>query len=442
VSPTIFKGEREMKFNKTNKQTTTPVAGSEQLLSAIHRKEISDRLKIADKLLKEGNLDEAKIQLDAIRAEDPKNGYVLALEERREELQKARDNPQPVETPENADESSLKNEIEQRVEAEYLIKFSEDIQKVEQRLEAEYHNRFMEEISKGEQRIREMVKEERERHDAERAALIENFNDEKENLLKELKKEARKLLDIEFKKVDDSYQKQLADKVKKAEENVRVEISALHEKTIAELKEAVAKEKSQQLDMELKAVKEETKRQTEDELQKHFTEELAKERKALIEETKKQMEDELQKRFMEEIAKEKLELKLQKGRLEGEERNALQTGAEEKPEAKLARIEEEIKAQRRKLEEASEERYKTSIKETRDEFEKAISEGEQDDSKNKKETDVKPAETQKEPRTDFGIKPEEQLAKERQHLEKLREKEFRDIQNGVNWRDRPSKRKG
>lgn len=431
-----------MKINKNNRQATTPVAGSAQLLSAIHRKEISDRLKTADRLLKEGNLDEAKIQLDAMRAEDPKNGYILALEERREELQKARDKPRPVEMPEKADESSLRNEIEQRVEAEYLIRFSEEIQKVEQRLEAEYHNRFMEEISKGEQRIREMVKEERERHDAERAALISNFNDEKENVLKELKKEARKLVDIEFKKADDSYQKELADKVKKAEENVRVEMSALHEKTIAELKEAMAIEKNQQLDVGRKAVEEETRRQTENELRKHFTEDLAKERKAHIEETKKQMEDELQKRFTEELAKEEPGSKLRKGRLEGEESEALQKGAEKKSEAELERTEEEIRAQRGKLEEASEERQRTSIQETRDAFESALSEVKKDDSKNKKEIEAKPAETQKEPGTDSGIKPEEQLAQERQRLEKLREKEFRDIQNGVNWRDRPGKRKG
>jgi hypothetical protein len=403
-----------MIFNNDNKKAKASVTPTSQLASEIHKKEFADRLKVIDKLIKDGNLDEAKDALDTVRAMDPKNGYLFALEERIEELREARDNPQSVELPKAGNEAAIKNEIELGAEPEYLKKLAEELHQVAKQLEAEYHDRIIEEISKGEERITEVLKQERERHDTERAALIVSFEKEKEKLLKELKKETRSLVDVEFKKADDSYQKLLANEIRKAEEKARIEISAVYEKAIVELKEVVTKEKTQLLD---------------------------EERKAIIEATKKQTEDELQKRFVEELAKEKAALASNRKEHEEKERRMSHTDVEEKSEADLKHIERQIETRLSELARASEERYRRSIQEARDMLDKHLLGVKQNDPKSRMEIENKLADMQKEHAIELGIKTEEQLARERENLEKLREMEFMDIRNGVNWRDRPSKKK-
>ncbi len=53
------------------------------------RQEIAAHLRAADKSIREGKLEEAKEELDAVRALEPNNVYALALEERRQALENA-----------------------------------------------------------------------------------------------------------------------------------------------------------------------------------------------------------------------------------------------------------------------------------------------------------------------------------------------------------------
>jgi len=402
-----------MIFNNDSKKTKSSITPTAQALSEIHKKQVSDRLKIVDKFIKDGNLDEAQIELNAVKTIDPKNGYIFALEGRIDELRKTKDNSLSAESLGKVNESSPGNEIEKRVENEYLEKLTEEVHKVEERIEAAYHDRFMEEIGKGEQRITEALKEERGRHDAERAALIGILDQEKEKLLKELKKETRKLFEVEFKKMDDSYRKLLTDEIRKVEEDARAEISVIYGKAIAELKETVIKEKSQLLDEERKYLIEETRKQTGNELQKHIMEELAKARTMMTSNREEHEEDGM----------------------------TSQAVVEEKPDADSKNIEEQIEAKLSELEKASEERYRKSIQEARGSFDNHLLEVHQNGWMSKTEIESKLAGTQKEHEIDFGIKSDEQLAQEREQMEKLRETEFKDIRDGVNWKDRPRWRK-
>lgn len=439
-----------MIFNSNNKKAKAPVTPPP--LSEIQKKEVSIRLKSVEKLIKDGRLDEAIVKLETVRSMDPKNGYILALEERIEELRKTRENAQSVESPKAGDDSSEKKETERRVETGYLEQLTEEIHKTGEKLEAEYRDKLMEEINKSEARTAEMLKEERERHDAETATLIEAFDKEKEKMMKDLKKETRKLFDFEFKRAEDSYKKLLADKLGVAEEETRVEISALFEKAIVELKEAVARDRNQILDVERKTLIEETRKRTQDELQKRFMAEIAKIKTALAPNAEEHGEEErvgvrtdAEEKSEEDLKldEEQIEAKLREIKKASEER--LRRSIQEGREASTARIPEVKKNDPKskteiesKLEKSNDERYKRSVQEAPD---TSLPQVKPNDSKSKMEIESKPAEVSKDG-TDLGIKSEEQLAKERELRDKQREMEFKDILNGVNWKDRPRKKKG
>lgn len=403
-----------MVLNNNSRKGRSPGKPAGQRLSESQRREISIRLKAVDKLIKDGNLDEAGLKLESVRVMDPRNGYVLALAERIEELRKAKENQRTVEQPKTSDESPGGNEIEPKVEAGYLKRLNEEVHKIEERLEAEYRGRFTEEVKKSEQRITEMMKEERERHDTEMAALIGDFEKEKENLLKELKKETRKLFEVEFKKADDSYRRILADDIRKTEEKSHAEISSLREKAIVELKEALAKKRGGLTDEEREAIVAETRKRTEDELQMRVAEELEKAKTALASETK----------------------------VPEEKGMRIQVHAEEESETALKHAGGEIEAELSGFKKASEERYRKSVEEVQEASDKHLTEMRQDAPKSDVENESRPPEMQKEGGSDLDAKSEEQFAKKREHMDKLLGKEFDDIRKGVDWKDRSQKKKG
>lgn len=448
-----------MVFNNTNRKGRTPATPAADRLSESHKKEVSVRLKAVDRLIRDRNLDKAELELERVRGMDPRNGYVLALGERIEELRKTKDNPQSVELPKTGDEFPGGNgigpegeagylkvlheeihKIEERLEAEYRDKFVEEFKKSEQRiaemlreeresreaetaalgeyfekerLESEDRENFMKEIKRREQRVEEMLKQERERHVAETAALKLKFEKEREKLLKELKKGTKKQIDAEFKKTDDSYRKLLADKIGKTEEQTRVEISALHEKVIVELKEALIRESAGLSDEERKAIVAEIGKQTEDELQARFAEELAKAKVALASRRKE----------LEEIGQ------------------RLQTDPEDESETDLRHVGAKIELQVRGLKTASEGLNRKPVQETREALNKHPMKTKQDDPKSMGESESKLPEIQKEGETDLAIKSKEQLAKERERMDKLWWQEFDDIRKGVDWKDRTQKKK-
>lgn len=448
-----------MVFNSSNRKGKTAATPEAERLSEARKKEVSVRLKTVDKLIREGDLDEAEFKLGSVRVMDPRNGYVLALGERIKELRKAKENPQPVELPKKGDESSEGTGNVSRVEADYLRTLHEEVHKLEERLEAEYRKRFEEEfkkserriaemlkeerenrtaetaalsrnlekeqleteyheklvkeIKKSERRIAEMLKEERQKHKAETSALNLNFEKEKEKLLKELKRGTKQLFDVEFKKADDRYRKLLADRIKKAEEKARGEISALHNKEIVELKEVLTKESGGLSDVEREAILAEFRKQTEDELQVRFAEELAKAKTALV---PKRGEPE--------------EIWLQPQTNPEEESGAVFTHVGGKTEAQLSGVKAAMEGRNRKSLEEAHEAPSNHPMETK-----------QDNPKITVESETRLPQMQKEGEIGLGIKSEEQLVKEREHMDKLWGKEFDDIRNGVDWKDRSKKKK-
>ncbi len=111
-----------MLFKKTQNIRQAPPPPPEN-----SRQEIAAHLRMADKHIREGNLADAKVELDAVRAIEPNNVYALALEERRQALEKAprREDETAVEESEALgekgvqkapiDEEAIRAEIEQRL---------------------------------------------------------------------------------------------------------------------------------------------------------------------------------------------------------------------------------------------------------------------------------------------------------------------------------------
>jgi len=243
-----------MLFKKTQNIRPAPPPPAES-----SRQEIAAHLRMADKHIREGNLAEAKVELDAVRAIEPNNVYALALEERRQALEKA---------PKTEEEGAVPAEVAEEKTSQKLAIDEEAIRaEIEQRLETDYNRKFTEEIRKAEQRIAEALKKEREWQEAERASLITNLEKEKEKFRRDLEKQSKDNFEIEVGKMEASYRQQLAAERKKAEEETRAEMSALYEKSMLELKESSVKEKRQLVDKERKAL-EESKKQMEEEFQK------------------------------------------------------------------------------------------------------------------------------------------------------------------------------
>ncbi len=355
------------------------------------RQEIAAHLRMADKHIREGNLADAKAELDAVRALEPNNVYALALEERRQALEKA--------PPKEEGAEAAPQVIQEATPQKSAIDEEAVRTEIEQRLEAEYNKKFTEEIRKAEQRIAEALKKEREWQEAERASLIANLEKDKEKFRRDLEKQSKEMFEIEVGKMEASYRQQLASERKKAEEETRAEMSALYEKSMLELKEGAVKEKRQLLE---------------------------KERKAL-EESKKQMEDEFQKRLNSELAKGKgfseADQEKERKRLEEETRVKLQKEFDEKLDADRRRIEEQIKTQQRELEKSYEERHRKLEQETQAELRRRL-----DDLKSneQKEFDNQHSEMRTQLENEYNAKLAAELAKERERIDKQVEKELKD----------------
>ncbi len=376
-----------MLFKKTQNIRPAPPPPPEN-----SRQEIAAHLRMADKHIREGNLGDAKAELDAVRAIEPNNVYALALEERRQALEKA---PPKEEGAVEAGTEVMQETAPQKSAIDEEVVRAE----IEQRLEAEYNKKFTEEIRKAEQRIAEALKKEREWQEAERASLIANLEKEKEKFRKDLEKQSKEMFEIEVGKMEASYRQELASERKKAEEETRAEMSALYEKSMLELKEGAVKEKRQLLE---------------------------KERKAL-EESKKQMEEEFQKRLSGELAKGKgfseADQERERKRLEEETRAKFQKEFEEKLEADKKRIEEQIKNQQRELEKSYEDRHRKLELETQAELHRRLDELK---SNEQKSFDSQHSEMRAQLESEYNAKLAVELAKERERTEKQVEKELKE----------------
>jgi CheY-like chemotaxis protein len=379
-----------MLFKKTQnirQAPPSPVEGS--------RQEIAAHLRMADKHIREGNLGDAKVELDAVRAIEPNNVYALALEERRQALEKAKSEPEVV-------AEAVAAEVAQEKAAEKPAIDEGAIRvEIEQRLEAEYNKKFTEEIRKAEQRIAEALKKEREWQEAERASLIANLEKEKEKFRRDLEKQSKEMFEIEVAKMEASYRQQLSAERKKAEEETRAEMSALYERSMIELKETAVKDKRQLLDKERKA----------------------------IEDSKKQMEEEFQKRLSGELTKGKAsaaDQEKEKAKLEEETRKRLQKEFEEKLEADRKRIEEQIRSQQKELEKSYEDRHTQLEQGTQAELNKRLDEIRQNE---QKEFERKHSEMRTQLENEYAAKLAAELAKERERIEKQGEKEIKERQS-------------
>ncbi len=365
------------------------------------RQEIAAHLRMADKHIREGNLADAKLELDAVRAIEPNNVYALALEERRQALEKAPKKEEEV-VVEGTAPSVGTIAVEEKPAEKPQIDEEAIRAEIEQRLESEYNKKFTDEIRKAEQRIAEALKKEREWQEAERASLIANLEKEKDKFRRDLEKQSKEMFEIEVGKMEATYRQQLSTERKKAEEETRAEMSALYEKSMLELKDAAVREKRQLLEKERKA----------------------------IEDSKKQMEDEFKKQLSGELAKGKVfsiaDQQKEKEKLEEAARARLQKEFDDKLEADRKRIEEQIKLQQTQLEKSYEDRHKKLEQDTQIELNRRLEEIKLNE---QKEFERKHIEMRAQLEAEYAAKLTVELAKERERIEKQVEKELKERQS-------------
>ncbi|HUI30422.1 MAG TPA: response regulator [Candidatus Acidoferrales bacterium] len=357
---------------------------------------------MADKHIREGNLAEAKVELDAVRAIEPNNVYALALEERRQALEKAtKEGEVPAEEAAKPEAAAA---VEEKPSEKPPVAVDEETirAEIEQRLEIEYNKKFTEEIRKAEQRIAEALKKEREWQEAERASLIANLEKEKDKFRRELEKQSKDAFEIEVGKMEATYRQQLSAERKKAEEETRAEMSALYEKSMNELKESAVKEKRQLLEKERKAL-EESKKQMEDEFQKRLSGELAKGRSTSLIDHEKERE-----------------------RFESETRAKLQREFDDKLDADRRRIEEQIRLQHMDLERSYENRHGKLERETQIELNRRLEEIKLNE---QREFERKHSELRTQLESEYTVKLAAELAKERERIEKQVEVELKGRQS-------------
>lgn len=354
------------------------------------RQEIATHLRLADKHIKEGNLSDAKVELDAVRAVDPKNVYALALEERRQALEDAAKKAAQAETqPISPAVQEEKPQIDEKaIRAE-----------IEQRLGSEYDNRFTDEIRKAEQRIAEALKKEREWQEAERASLIASLEKEKEGFKRELEKQSREKFELEVGKMEAAFRQQLASERKKAEEETRAEMSALYEKSMLELKEAAIKEKRSLLEKERKAIAD-SKKQMQAEFERLLDAEMGKVKASTIAEQEKERE-----------------------KLVDAARDRLQKEFEEKLAAERQRIEEQITSQQRDSEASYANRQRKLESETRNALERRLDEIQINE---RKELDRRSSELRAQLEAEYAAKLVGELAAEREKAEEQVEEELKE----------------
>ncbi len=367
------------------------------------RQEIAAHLRLADKYIRESKFAEAKEELDAVRGTEPNNVYALALEERRQAMEAAaaKAAQEPAAQPEGEEQPQEKKAEAAEAPAAQVDETAIR-NEIEERLKAEYDKKFTDEIRKAEQRIAEALKKEREWQEAERASLISNLEKEKEKFKQELEKQSKQKLEVEISKMEATYRQQLAAERKKAEEDTRSEMSALYEKSMLELKEAAVREKRALLDKERKAI-EDSRKQMEVEFQKQLSSELSKVKASSREEQDKERE-----------------------KLAEMTRQRLQKEFEEKLEAEKKRIEEQIGSQQSDVEKSYEARYKKLEAETQGELQKRLEELKRNE---QVEFERKNAEMRRQLESEYQQMLANELAAERERLEKHIESEIKNRQS-------------
>lgn len=383
-----------MLFKKNQGPKQVPPSSSDST-----RQEIAAHLRSADKQIREGRYTEAKEELDAVRAVDPNNVYALALEERRQALEKggtkAPEGVQPQEEVEQAEipeEKGTKPKGEKPQIDEAAIRAE-----IEKNLEGEYNKKFTDEIRKAEQRIAGALKKEREWQEAERASLIASLEKEKERFRRELEEQSKENFEVEVEKMEAAFRQQLDSERKKAEEETRSEMSSLYEKSMLELRESAVKEKQSLMEKQRKA----------------------------IEDSKKQMEAEFEQKISEEIARVKAsmiaEQTRERDRSIDDTRTRLQKEFEEKWQADKRNIESEIKSQQDKLENSYNEKYKKLELGSQAELKRRLDEINENE---KKEIESKQLELRKQLEAEYQVRFTAELAAEREKIEKRVEKEI------------------
>ncbi len=362
------------------------------------KQEIATHLRMADKLIREGKYTEAKEELDAVRATEPNNVYALALEERRQALEKGGTEPAGEAVQPKAEDENPPEDVETPPK-DNRPQIDEDAirAEVEKRLEAEYNKRFTDEIRKAEQRIADALKKEREWQEAERASLITSLEKEKDQFRKQLEKQSKQNFEIEVEKMEAAFRQQLASERKKAEEETRSEMSSLYEKSMLELRESSVKEKQTLMEKQRKAI-EDSKKQMEADFKQKLSEEINKAKASTIAEQSKEKD-----RTVEEI------------------RARLQKEFDEKWQSDKTNIETGIKAQQDKLEASYQEKIKKLELESQQELKKRLDEIQENE---RKELETKQAEIRKQLEAEYQKKLTAELASEREKTEKRLEREI------------------
>lgn len=210
-------------------------------------------LRLADKLIKEGNFEEAKVQIASAKKIDPTNSFIKAFEERivvfRDKKATLFAAPSHAEV---TDEKAMVSEVSAPVPVE--VPSREMLEHhIRQELETEYKARFTQELRKAEEHAAKILSDERTNVELHRDALKSKFEHQLKETREQLEREFQKKLQEQLSADEARLDAQYRDRLAKSEKDLADKLAATHTTEQERLKNRVHEEQEELLSRERKA---------------------------------------------------------------------------------------------------------------------------------------------------------------------------------------------
>jgi CheY-like chemotaxis protein len=314
------------------------------------QKRFREYLREADRLIKEGNFEQAKKELSEARKLEPVNSYLIAFEERISLFEKKTGTtavpPPAVQVVEVA--SPAPAAVEAPVGQDALER------KIRHKIEEEFKARFTHELRRAEEIAAKMLEEERGRFDQQRHILKSHYDQQLEEIQTRADAEYHRKLEQDVAQAEQRLRDQYQMKLGIVEEELKTQMSMTHETARQDMEDRLRSEREALLEQERAAFMErersrekEFDQRLQDVLKKASAEARAqtqKEQLADREQLRQQLTDEFHKALDREREEHKIRYDALQGKLEESSRAELQNVREEY----RRQLEEELQALRQR----------------------------------------------------------------------------------------------
>ncbi|MFI5252300.1 MAG: response regulator [Bacteroidota bacterium] len=282
------------------------------------RAQVGAMLRVADRYIRDGKINEAREELVKIRELEPQNAYAMAFKERIAALEREKLKPKTVSSQNKSSEADNDHSHPDSTwgaeqPATVLVTRKEMVAK----LEDEYKQKFALEIKNAEQRVADSVRAGEEKLTAERAELLAQLELERTQFKEQMQASFKDKLGQELKNTEIRLRKEYEEQKKLTEEEIRAKIEATFKLRLTEIDIAAEEERAELGKKEEQALAQ-MKTDMEEEFSRRLTIELDKVKQSTQMNSEKTVREQVQKEYEARLAQERGAIEVKYQSLQGQ----------------------------------------------------------------------------------------------------------------------------